>query len=165
MPRASRTTIGCARFNLCKTSWNALIRTDFRPAPEGLDCQIACRIGPALCKFGVALVNLEVPRRNGAMAERPHLSCFAISAASGERLPRVGERQHERSRSNDDRRGRQPSGACPRHLRFPLLCGFCGAGNLREHSGPFLGADAVEDADPRCADRPQASTIYHMQYV
>jgi hypothetical protein len=95
----------------------SLIRPDLCVASDGWP-QIAQRICFAFLEFSVALVNLQILRPNRLMADRTHLSCFTISAASCNRLRYAREHKRERDGSNGNTM-RQPSlGAWLRHHGF-----------------------------------------------
>ncbi len=63
---------------------------------EPIKLQISSRVRFASLKLGLARLGLKALNLDGAMACRARLPRLAISAAAGERLPRIGERKGQR---------------------------------------------------------------------
>jgi hypothetical protein len=69
-------------------------------------------------------MGFQVSRPNRVMTDRAHLSCFTISAASGNRLRHTAQSKSQRNRSNNDYLGRPSPGAYLRQLGFLFSCEF-----------------------------------------
>jgi hypothetical protein len=69
-------------------------------------------------------MGFQVSRPNRVMTDRAHLSCFTISAASGNRLRHTAQSKSQRNRSNNDYLGRPSPGACLCQLGFLFNCEF-----------------------------------------
>jgi hypothetical protein len=67
-------------------------------------------------------MGFQVSRPNRVMTDRAHLSCFTISAASGNRLRRIAQSKSQSNRSNNDYLGRPSPGACLCQLGFLFSC-------------------------------------------
>jgi hypothetical protein len=155
--RAVKSLESLVSVNLCalgRRRGGSLFHPEISAASDGWR-QVTERIGLAFCKFRVALVRFQVLPRDGVMAHCAHLSCFTISAASGNRLRHFFQSKSQGNRSNHDHFGRPSLGACLRQLGFLFKYDFQlqNGGNLREHSGAFWEADGAIGAQSRAPIR------------